>query len=123
MEEFIEGKFFGGELFVDMDKKSYKALGFQRMSFLGLFPAVLSKRARDFGARAKKLNLGGNMTVGDGFQNGGALVVEAGGKNTLFTYVQKDAPDHASNEEILKSLGIDEKALTAEDVTSTEAWT
>ncbi|XP_059092222.1 prostamide/prostaglandin F synthase-like [Tigriopus californicus] len=123
VDEFIQGKFFGGELFIDMEKKSYSALGFKRMSLLGLFPAVLAKKARDFAARAKKLNLGGNMK-GDGFQNGGALVVEVGGTQTLLTYVQQDAPDHVSNAEVLKALGIeDEPVASAEDVTSTEAWT
>ena len=42
------------------------------------------------------------MTVGDGFQNGGALIVEKGGTATLLTYVQQGAPDHVSNEEVLK---------------------
>ncbi|TRY63378.1 hypothetical protein TCAL_09031 [Tigriopus californicus] len=118
VDEFIQGKFFGGELFIDMEKKSYSALGFKRMSLLGLFPAVLAKKARDFAARAKKLNLGGNMK-GDGFQNGGALVVEVGGTQTLLTYVQQDAPDHVSNAEVLKALGIeDEPVASAEDFPS-----
>ena len=50
--------------------------------------------------QAKALGLGGDLK-GDGYQNGGALVVEKGGE-TLFQYVQKSAPEHASNEEILK---------------------
>jgi len=104
VEEFLEGKFFDGELFIDTDKKSYNALGFKRFGFLGLFPAVLSSLARAAQGRAKGLKLGGNM-AGDGYQNGGALVVEKGGK-TLYHYVQEEAPDHASNAEILKALGI-----------------
>ena len=62
------------ELYVDTDMKSYNALGFKRFGFLGLFPAVLSSAARAAYSRAKALALGGNM-VGDGYQNGGALVV------------------------------------------------
>lgn len=53
-------------------------------------------------SQAKKLNLGGNLLKGDGFQNGGALVVEKGGTKTLLTYIQEEAPDHVSNEEVLK---------------------
>ena len=72
---------------MDVDKKSFSALKFKRMTFLGLFPAVLSKKARDAQAKvgasvensvctvqvprffsnviqAKRMNLGGNMTVG-----------------------------------------------------------
>ena len=44
---------------------------------------------------------------GDGYQLGGALVVEKGGTETLLCYVQKEAPDHISNEEVVKALGID----------------
>ena len=67
---------------------------------MGLFPAVLSAAARAAQSRAKALGLGGNMTVGDGYQNGGALVIAKGGE-TLLHYVQKETPDHASNVDLL----------------------
>ncbi len=38
---------------------------------------------------------------GDGFQNGGLLVVEKGGK-VLYTFIQENPADHASNEDVLK---------------------
>lgn len=53
--------------------------------------------------KAKKLNLGGNLS-GDGYQNGGTLIVEKGGSKTLLAYVQKEAPDHVKNEDILKVI-------------------
>lgn len=87
-------------MYIDTDKKSYNALGFKRFGFLGLFPAVLSAAARAAASRAKFLGLGGNI-AGDGYQNGGSLVVKAGGE-TLWHYVQLEAPDHASNADILK---------------------
>merc|ERR1712241_966094 len=58
-------------------------MGFQRFSFLSLFSLFRSKKWTDAGAMAKKMNLGGNMTKGDGFQLGGAIVVDVGGK-TLY---------------------------------------
>jgi len=48
--------------------------------------------------------MSGNM-AGDGYQNGGALVVGKNGE-TLFHYVQEGAPDHASNLDLLKALNI-----------------
>lgn len=39
---------------------------------------------------------------GDGYQNGGALVVDVGASKTLLHFVQKEAPDHVSNAEVLK---------------------
>lgn len=38
---------------------------------------------------------------GDGFQNGGLLVVGKGGK-VLYSFVQENFADHAANEDILK---------------------
>ena len=88
------------DLYLDNDKKSYNALGFKRFGFFGLFPAVLSKAARAAQARTKLLGMSGNM-AGDGYQNGGALVVGKNGE-TLFHFVQEGAPDHASNLDLLK---------------------
>jgi len=105
VQEFIDGKFFDGELYIDKDKKSYNDLGFKRFGFLGLFPAVLSSAARAAQSRMKALGLGGNL-AGDGYQNGGAIVVKGGTGETLFHYVQEGAPDHASNADLLKALGI-----------------
>ena len=106
LEEFLEGNFFDGELFLDSEKSSYSKLGFKRESLLSLLPSAFSKKWRDASAKAKSLNLGGNLTQGDGYQKGGCLVVGAGGSPTMFTYVQLDAADHPSNEDILEALGI-----------------
>ena len=46
-----------------------------------------------------------NMLDGDGYQNGGALVVGRGGKQ-LYEYRQEDAAEHISVEEIVKALKI-----------------
>ena len=50
------------------------------------------------------MNAGGDLK-GDGYQNGGTLVVAAGGK-VLFSYLQEDPADHADPQDILKALGI-----------------
>jgi prostamide/prostaglandin F2alpha synthase len=43
---------------------------------------------------------------GDGFQNGGALVIDKGGK-ALFEYRQEDAAEQISAEQILKALKLE----------------
>ena len=45
------------------------------------------------------------LSNGDGFQNGGALIVGKNGKQ-LYEYIQEDAADHISAEEIFKALNI-----------------
>jgi len=105
LDEFLEGQFFAGELFVDEKKDTYKKLGFKRLSFLQLFPAVFSKKSREAKSKADSLQLGGNLS-GDGYQNGGCLIVAAGGSPTMYTFRQEDAADHPENANILEALGI-----------------
>ena len=71
------------------------------MSFLQLFPAVFSKKSRCAQEKAKSMNLGGNLS-GDGYQNGGCLVVGAGGSPTMFTFKQEEASEHPENANILE---------------------
>ncbi len=55
-------------------------------------------------SKAKSMNITGDMK-GDGFQNGGSLVVDKNGK-MLYEYRQEDAAEHISAEEIFKALKI-----------------
>ena len=90
------------EVYIDEGKKSYAALNFKRISFFQLLPAILSAAARAARSRAKALGLGGN-THGDGWQNGGCLVVEkGGGEKPLLFYVQETAPAIVSNHTIFQ---------------------
>ena len=117
VEEFIKGKYFEGDVFVDEGKKSYAALDFKTMSYLQLIPAVISSAARSAQAAAKRLGLGGNLD-GDKYQNGGCLVLEKGGGDApLLHFIQQAAPDHVENAEVLKSLGIEGEAPAATPVT------
>ena len=101
-QEFIDGKFFFGDgLYVDSNKSSFSALGFQKFGFGGLFTAVMSRLSKKAAARAKRLKLGGN-TKGDWYQNGGCLVVEKGGQQVLLHFKQKEAAEHVENAEVLK---------------------
>ena len=109
LEQFLEGKFFDGELFVDENKESYERLGFNKMSLLEVFPAIFSKNGLAAGQKAMSMNLGGNMW-GDGYQNGGCLVVGKGGTPTIFGFKQEEASEHPENDNILKALRIQTSA-------------
>lgn len=116
MKEFIDGKFFEGDVFVDEGRKSYAALDFKTMSYLQLIPAVLSAASRAAQAQAKALGLGGNLD-GEKYQNGGCLVIEkGGGDKPLLHYIQQGAPDHVPNADVLKALGINAEAPPATPV-------
>jgi len=83
-------------------------------------PSIISNAARAAQARIKALGLGGNME-GEKYQNGGALVVEKAGQKQLLHYVQQSAPDHVSNAQVLKALGIDDvEAPSAESMAASK---
>ena len=65
---------------------------------------ALSAKWREASGKATSMGLGGDMK-GDGFQNGGALIIDKNGKQ-LYEYVQEDAAEHISAEEIYKALNI-----------------
>ncbi|KAL4240355.1 hypothetical protein ACF0H5_001145 [Mactra antiquata] len=118
VEEFVKGEFFKGELYIDMKKEAYKALGFKRLNIFSLIPSILGKKARAFLDRVKKEKIEGNMS-GDGMQNGGALVVEKGGK-MLLSFKQDSAADHVENEDVLKALGLSTEKTSNNDDISTQ---
>jgi len=104
VKPFVEGGFFKGELYLDSEKKCYEALQYQTFSYGSLLRQLFSKAWRAAHSRAGALGISGDLK-GDGFQNGGALVIDKGGK-TLLEYTQEDASDHVSSEAILKALDI-----------------
>ncbi|KAG7172875.1 prostamide/prostaglandin F synthase-like [Homarus americanus] len=113
VEEFIAGKFFDGELYIDSDKKSFKALNYKKLGFLNMVPALLSRVAREAVRKGKEWAVGGDMK-GDGFQNGGLLVVALKGEKVLYEFKQENPADHAENSAIVKALGLEEVKQTQE---------
>jgi prostamide/prostaglandin F2alpha synthase len=69
-----------------------------------LLKYLFTKKWRDAKSKGDSMGISGDLK-GDGFQNGGALIVDKNGKQ-LFEYVQEDASEHISVEEILKALNI-----------------
>ncbi|MGI8608301.1 MAG: peroxiredoxin-like family protein [Candidatus Dormibacteria bacterium] len=89
---------------VDTKKQTYKALGFRRGVRYTLGPASLAR-----GVDAMSRGFRQVSTQGDAFQQGGTLVVAAGGRPVLFQRA-RFAGDHASLEEILAAA-----TMAAED--------
>lgn len=105
MQEFLDGGFFKGDVYLDQDKKSYKALGFKWVSTLGFIPALLARVSRDAMSRAKARGVEGNLQ-GDGHQSGGVLVVGHKGPKLLYEFKQDNPAAHPPNADILKALGL-----------------
>ncbi|KAM4613065.1 prostamide/prostaglandin F synthase [Polymixia lowei] len=105
LNEFREGRFFKGALYVDEKKRNYKDLGFRRYSALSVVPAALGKKVRDVIAKANAQGIQGNFT-GDLLQSGGMLIVAKGGEKVLLHFVQDSPGDYVPLEDIAKALSI-----------------
>lgn len=80
----------------------YKALDYKRFSFFDLMKKIFKGTFKARSAKADQMGIQHDLK-GDGFQNGGALIIAKGGKQ-LFEYIQEDASIQITEEQILKAL-------------------
>ncbi|XP_058530399.1 prostamide/prostaglandin F synthase [Ochotona princeps] len=113
LQEFLDGGYFSGELYLDETKQLYKELGFKRYNSLSILPAALGKPVRDLAAKAKAVGIQGNLS-GDLLQSGGLLVVSKGGDQVLLHFVQKSPGDYLPRESILQALGLPAELSSSE---------
>ncbi|XP_027621235.1 prostamide/prostaglandin F synthase isoform X3 [Tupaia chinensis] len=112
LQEFLDGGYFSGELYLDESKQFYKELGFKRYNSLSILPAAIGKPVRDVAAKAKAVGIQGNLS-GDLLQSGGLLVVSKGGDRVLLHFIQKSPGDYVPQESILQALGISAEVSTS----------
>ncbi|KAM4588890.1 prostamide/prostaglandin F synthase [Odontesthes bonariensis] len=108
-QEFKEGGFFKGSIYVDEQKKCYKDLRFKRYTALSIVPVALGKKVRDIAAKASADGIQGNFS-GDLLQSGGMLIVAKGGEKVLLHFIQDSPGDLIPLEDISKALGISSSA-------------
>jgi len=105
LKEFQEGGYFTGDLFVDIDKKSFKDLEFRRYNAVTILGGLAAKETRQALSKSNARGIKGNFQ-GDGMQTGGLLIVSAGGDKVIFSHKQTSPGDHVPAETILKALDI-----------------
>ncbi|CAG5979830.1 unnamed protein product [Menidia menidia] len=105
VQEFKDGGFFKGPVYVDEQKKCYKDLGFKRYTALSVVPAALGKKVRDISSKASADGIQGNLS-GDLLQSGGMLIVAKGGEKVLLHFIQDSPGDLVPLENISTALGI-----------------
>ncbi|XP_058848921.1 prostamide/prostaglandin F synthase [Acipenser ruthenus] len=108
LQEFQEGGYFKGDLYIDELKQCYRDLGFRRYNALSLVPAALGKKVREVVTKANAEGIQGNFS-GDLLQSGGMLIVTKGGEKVLLHFVQDSPGDHVPLETIVQTLGIQAK--------------
>ncbi|KAM3968725.1 prostamide/prostaglandin F synthase [Aphomia sociella] len=104
-KEFVEGKFFDGDLYYVENLSTYQMLGFKRFNVVTIITSLFWKQSREAIFKGRGMGLGGDLK-GDWVQTGGALLVEKGGILRRH-FVQHGPGDHLPNEEILKHFGLE----------------
>jgi prostamide/prostaglandin F2alpha synthase len=102
VKPFVQEGYFAGELYVDQDMECYKALEYKRFTFFDLMKLLFSGKWKAAKSKADSMKISSDLK-GDGFQNGGALIIDKGGKQ-LYEYIQEDAAEQISAEQILKTF-------------------
>ncbi|RVE49907.1 hypothetical protein evm_005375 [Chilo suppressalis] len=104
-KEFVDAKYFDGELYYVDNLSTYQSLGFKKFNVISILASLFWKQSRDALSKGRGMGLGGDLK-GDWGQTGGALLVEKGGK-VLQHFVQTGPGDHLPNLEILKHFGLE----------------
>lgn len=104
-KDFIDGKFFDGNLYYVEDRSTYQALGFKRFNVVSIITSLFWKQSREAISKGRSMGLGGDLK-GDWVQTGGLLLVEKGG-NLLRHFTQTGPSDHLSNKDILKLFDLE----------------
>ncbi|KAL0810354.1 hypothetical protein ABMA28_010503 [Loxostege sticticalis] len=104
-EEFVQRKFFAGDLYYVENVATYRDLGFNRFNHISIVISLLWKKTRESISIGRSLGLGGDIR-GDWVQTGGALLIQKGGK-VLHHFTQTGPGEHMSNYDILKTFGLE----------------
>jgi len=103
-EEFKEGKFFAGEVYIDESKKLYNQIGYKRSGIFSLVGSLLQGKLFSMNNAAKVDGVTGNLK-GDIYQLGGVLVLDKSGKK-LYEFVQQEATDEPDFAAVAKAAGV-----------------
>ncbi|CAG7732340.1 unnamed protein product [Allacma fusca] len=120
-QEFLDGKFFDGDIYLDTKQEQYKALGYKRLNICEMiYVLFIHPKVREVANQGKKNKVGNNW-AGDGFLTGGTLIIEKGGKGVLLSYKMKGIADHLENSKILEALNIDSNETVVPNTNTTAA--
>jgi len=122
-QEFVDGHYFDGPIFIDEKRAVYKELGATRASawsvlrpsmFFSGFKSVPLCKPECFITgvtffRASKQGFAGNF-AGDGLQLGGTFVLDPDG-TVLYGYAQKSFEDHAPVADVIAAAKLNRDAI------------
>ncbi|KAI9292942.1 hypothetical protein K502DRAFT_335808 [Neoconidiobolus thromboides FSU 785] len=106
LQEFIDGKYWDWDLYLDTDRAVHKALGLTKMSIVQGLSDLLTFATRTAVKAANSIGISGDI-YGDGFQLGGTFIVGPGNTGLLYEYRQTSSAVFPSIKEMFKICGGD----------------
>uniref|UniRef100_A0A914VH03 Prostamide/prostaglandin F synthase n=1 Tax=Plectus sambesii TaxID=2011161 RepID=A0A914VH03_9BILA len=103
-EEFKQGNFLAGEIYVDESKELYNSIGYKREGFLGILGEFIKGKLIAMNNAAKADGVTGNLK-GDIHQLGGVLVLDSAG-NKLYEFIQHEATDEPDYAAVAAAAGV-----------------
>jgi hypothetical protein len=97
LEDFKRSLSLDAPAFTDPSRRTYATLGFKRGVFSALSPSVFAAAAR-----AKRAGFDQSKTQGDPWQQGGVLVLRAGGKPE-YAFASETAGHHPPVDEVIEA--------------------
>ncbi|XP_030041212.1 prostamide/prostaglandin F synthase isoform X2 [Manduca sexta] len=104
-KDFVDGKYFDGDLYYVENISTYQLLGFKRFNLVTILTSLFWKQSREAMVKGRAMGLENDL-IGDGLQNGGAFIIKEGGK-TIYHFVQMAPADYFTGADILKHFGLE----------------
>eukprot|EP01133_Synstelium_polycarpum_P014566 gene14566-17219_t len=102
LQDFIAGKYFAGEIYIDRSRSVYRALSLKRMGFWDSAVGLTDPKLSVYRKRAKETGLPSNFR-GDGLQLGATLVLGPKPQGALYDLRQTKFTDVFDLNKILKA--------------------
>ncbi|CAG7833496.1 unnamed protein product [Allacma fusca] len=107
-QEFLDAKYFDGDIYLDPKHEQYQALGYKKYNLCSIWCVICCNAdTRKVATEGRKNNIKNNWK-GNGFQAGGTLIIEKGGQRVILSSKMQGLADHLENSKILQALNIDE---------------
>lgn len=110
LDDFVEGLFFSGDIYIDKGAQCYLDL---KLKTMGVFQSLVDPRVQAAYKLAGQLPSNWNGIVSHGSQLGATFVVGVGG-TIMMEHRQEYHGDHCDNNLILKALQLEEMVDTKE---------
>ncbi|VDO50810.1 unnamed protein product [Schistosoma margrebowiei] len=105
VKEFLDGHYFDGDLYLDPERKTYKALEYKKVSACSGFCSLMTKAGRALNSKAKS----STRSISSSFHYDSINNFYQYGGKVLYHFEQKEVVNHPDYKQIIDVLKINPK--------------